>query len=91
MKIALDFDNTFTADPEFWVQFVGAARSRGHSVTIVTSRHHTCPVTLGGIDIVYCAFTAKRKHFQADVWIDDSPKHIEHDHVFDPVTGQLLG
>ena len=80
MKIALDYDNTFTQDPELWSHFVNLARVRGHTVTIVTSRHPDLPVPVDGLDIVYCRFTAKRKHHQADVWIDDDPKHIDQDH-----------
>jgi hypothetical protein len=80
MKIALDFDNTFTRDPDFWVAFVNMARGRGHDVSIVTSRYPNCPVPITGVEVIYCGFTAKRKHFQADVWIDDDPKHIDLDH-----------
>jgi hypothetical protein len=81
MKIALDYDNTFSADPELWAAFAGAALQRGHDIRIVTSRHPGCPVPVQGIPIIYCSFTAKRKHFQADVWIDDDPPHIDKDHV----------
>lgn len=80
MKIALDFDNTFTADPELWTQFITAARMRGHEVAIVTSRRPSMAPTATGIDVICCSFTAKRKHYQADVWIDDDPKHIDLDH-----------
>ena len=80
MNIALDFDNTFTQDPELWIAFINTARQRGHEVTIVTSRHPSTPVPIQGIEIIYCSFTAKRKHHEAHVWIDDDPKHIDMDH-----------
>ncbi len=83
MKIALDFDNTFTRDPELWIHFANMARVRGHEVAIVTSRSPDFPT---GVDptwlqTIYCSFTAKRKHYAADVWIDDDPPHIDKDHA----------
>jgi hypothetical protein len=81
MKIALDFDNTFTADPELWTHFINMARTRGHEVKIVTSRFPGNPPPIQGIEVIHCSFTAKRKHYPADVWIDDDPKHIDLDHV----------
>jgi hypothetical protein len=80
MKIALDYDNTFTRDPDLWICFVGMAYMRGHEVTIVTSRNEATPVPVTGIEVIYCAFKAKDQHYDADVWIDDDPKHIHHDH-----------
>ena len=86
MKIALDFDNTFTADPRIWLDFVHSARMQGHEVKIITSRSPDCPVHFNfaqfGIEVIYCSFTAKRNHYAADVWIDDDPAHIDKDHVF---------
>ena len=38
MNIALDYDETFTADPEFWSSFVGDAMARDHEVRFVTYR-----------------------------------------------------
>ena len=84
MKIALDFDNTFTKEPQLWLNFIHSARMLGNEVKIVTSRHPGCPVHFNfaqfGIDVIYCSATAKRKHYDADVWIDDDPKHIDLDH-----------
>jgi hypothetical protein len=80
MKIAIDYDNTFTADPQLWADFLNMARERGHEVAIVTSRFpHMKPQAIG-IEVICCSFTAKRKHHQADIWIDDDPYHIDHDH-----------
>lgn len=89
MRIALDFDNTVTRDPMMWGEFYRLALSHGHEVKIVTSRHPGCPVPdwVVGIDVVYCSFTAKRKHYDADVWIDDDPKHIELDHDLNQLYG----
>lgn len=38
MRIALDFDGTFTLDPGFWYSFVRKAQTIGHQVWIVTAR-----------------------------------------------------
>lgn len=38
MKIALDFDQTFTLSPRFWLGFLRDAIARGHEVRIVTAR-----------------------------------------------------
>lgn len=84
MKIALDYDNTFSAAPALWTAFMIMAASHGHEVKIVTSRHPGTPVPLpthAGFEIIYCSFTAKRKHYAADIWIDDDPAHVEKDHV----------
>lgn len=77
MKIALDYDNTITADPGLWSAFAELALSKGHSVTIVTSRDEVfAPLPEMGIPIVYCAYKAKARCFQADIWIDDDPRRI---------------
>jgi hypothetical protein len=83
MILALDFDDTYTRDEILWAAFVNKATMRGHSVTFVTSRHsgydnkdieQACQLL--GIDVVYCEGQPKKKHFRADVWIDDCPEAI---------------
>lgn len=39
MKIALDYDGTYTEDPELWDGFVMLAHQLGHEVHIVTMRY----------------------------------------------------
>lgn len=83
MRIALDYDDTYTNDSELWHLFVGMAISRGHSVAFVTSRREdfentdvlTDARTLG-IPVVFCGHKAKADCYKADVWIDDSPLTI---------------
>ena len=89
MKIALDYDNTYTIDPEFWNSYIDLAKSRGHEVRIVTIRDERFDRTpqLVKVEelvpIVYCRGIAKRWYlthfgegFEPDVWIDDKPETI---------------
>lgn len=85
MKIALDFDGTFTADPSFWLDFISKAEKEGHEVRIVTMR---CEIK-DGINwahmgwappcaVMWCDGEPKRDFCKAagwvpDIWIDDDP------------------
>ena len=73
LKIALDFDRTFTSDIDFWRFFVHMAARRGHSVLCVTGRTDTPEsrqelTTLFGVsalsrltDLVFCDHAPKRQ------------------------------
>ena len=39
MLIALDYDDTFTRDPEGWLNFAKLMKSRGHEIIGVTMRY----------------------------------------------------
>lgn len=39
MKIALDYDGTYTHDPELWLMFVIQAQHHGHDIRVVTMRY----------------------------------------------------
>ncbi len=95
MKIALDYDDTYTADPDLWTAFIYIARSSGHQVTFVTYRHEPdeghsdqnddvkeAAKSLG-IDVVFTHGQQKAGCFYADIWIDDMPLTI-------PVADDLL-
>lgn len=83
MKIALDYDETYTADPILWDGFVQAAIRRGHEVCFVTFRSSDFPPVMNediemdalslGIKIIYTGGKQKSTMFDADIWIDDSP------------------
>lgn len=89
MRIALDWDQTWTRDPEFWARFVRDAKARKHDIRIVTMRGSD---QIGDIlyeqqelDAVIPVITTnmvqKRPHCEAigwmpDIWIDDSPEFI---------------
>ena len=86
MKIALDFDDTYTRDPPFWDKFIADALERGHDVRIVTFRKSS--MTDPALDylrltipVIFTEYQQKRKFTNemgwiVDVWIDDSPEFI---------------
>ena len=95
MRIAIDFDDTFTADPELWAKFIADARERGHSVVMVTARRDTTEneeviaewtAKVGvELEVIFTSLasklaTAERRGIKFDVWIDDDPKAVVHGH-----------
>lgn len=83
MRIALDYDDTITRDELLWRGFIYLAKSRGHSVGIVTSRspdyENSDLETFAramNIGVVYASHKPKRWVYEADVWIDDMPETI---------------
>ena len=91
MFIALDFDETYTQDPDLWCKFIDEARDNEHEVYIVTARpddgdnfdielSKACHVLK--VPVIYCHYTPKRFYCKEvygitfDVWIDDSPEAI---------------
>ena len=86
MRIALDYDGTYTADPELWEAFIHNAHAAGHEVVCVTMRypHEGAP----GIPcrVVFTSRLAKWRAMiergePVDVWIDDQPGYITQDAV----------
>ena len=81
LSIALDFDETISADPVFWSQFISLAQAHKHKVTIVTFRFEDDPdnddiesfSSHNEVAIVYCNAKQKSTCFEADIWIDDYP------------------
>ena len=89
MIIAIDFDETLTADGELWRRFIESAKSLGHQVFCVTARRETEEnidtvsdwMTMHGIDIPVF-FTGLRskvdfmrsRGIEVAIYIDDDPK-----------------
>lgn len=90
---AIDFDDTFTADPDLWADFIRNAVSRGHIVYCVTARRdseenldelqeafRTCELF---VPIVFCnmgskLWTMEQRGVHVDIWIDDAPHSLVH-------------
>ena len=87
MKIAIDYDGTYSAAPELWEYFINLAESQGHDVRIVTHREETkdniSDKIHPQIKIIYTDGVAKQwfcerrgDFWVPDVWIDDKPRGI---------------
>ena len=83
MIIALDYDGTYTADPELWDMFIFTAHQRGHQVHLVTMRHESEPVRMGEqpARIHYTDRKAKLPYMMAQgievqIWVDDRPDFV---------------
>lgn len=85
LKIALDYDETYTEDPIMWGLFIGLAKQRGHEVKFVTYRDsrwttQNDDIILSAhnedIDIEFTQGNQKCNFYDADIWIDDRPETI---------------
>jgi hypothetical protein len=90
MKIALDYDDTYTKDPLMWNWFAQQALERGHQVYCVSARgtqHMDGPKMTTGrvIGPENCfgtnllpkkTFMMNNHKIKIDVWIDDTPEMI---------------
>lgn len=84
MNISLDFDETYTRDPESWNKFIFLFRAAGHKVFCVTYRYpsegrQVIDALGSSVDGIY--FTSRQQKspymysqgIRIDVWIDDMP------------------
>ena len=76
MLIALDYDGTYTADPELWDGFIRSATERGHTVKILTMRFPHEPIENPPCEVVYTSRQPKYNHIPADIYIDDMPQFL---------------
>ena len=90
VKVALDFDETYTADPATWQKLVETMKTSGWDVRIVTFRddnggynNHDIKAAAGAmeLDIIFTAGKQKKPHcasvgFVPNFWIDDLPHLI---------------
>lgn len=88
MLIAIDFDETLTADSQLWSRFIASAKSLGHRCICITARRRTEDnvdsirqwMTTHGVDLpVYYTGLASKVEYarkaglKVDIWIDDDP------------------
>ena len=93
LTIAIDFDDTLTADPVLWKKFIDDARSLEHRVICVTARRETEEniddidewMNMWGIELPVYFTNLKSKvekmsslGVKVDVWIDDNPRAVVH-------------
>ncbi len=93
MNIAIDYDNTYTLDPNFWNMFIETTKKSGHKVYCVTNRNTSaelaepvlqsigkyCPVIFAGDD--WKSNAVRQQGIQIDIWIDDMPELISKQHI----------
>jgi len=87
MIIAVDYDDTYTRDPDLWAGFLRVARNlRGHTAICVTCRYeHNERIAPSAEElferVIYTGRKAKKPYLEAlgifpDIWVDDSPNFI---------------
>lgn len=89
MIIALDYDDTYTADKSLWVAFIQLAQILDHTIYIVTMRDgeedwHSDFEWLEktfGVKTIFCNGESKRDVTERlgipiNIWIDDRPEGI---------------
>lgn len=90
MRIAIDFDDTYTLDPNMWDQILNLMVLSGHEVFCITARpdrhmdkvRETIGKVIGMENCIGTQLLAKRKYVKDhyglvfDVWIDDTPDAI---------------
>jgi hypothetical protein len=86
MNISLDYDHTYTQDPELWNDIIKIMQAAGHRVYCVTARYHwesrEVMDTVGKLCPVYFTERKAKKPYMLslniliDVWIDDTPQAI---------------
>lgn len=87
MIIALDYDHTFTKDPQGWLSFAEIMSGRGHQIIGVTMRYEDEKRGMDARYSIACSavyFTGRKgkrpwlseKAITVDVWIDDTPEFI---------------
>ena len=97
MKIAVDYDDTYTRDPALWEGFMRSAHDAGHEVRIVTirdDRRDRDRVLMRAENVwgvIYTRGVAKKfwcEHFGdgfvPDVWCDDRPETVHNNSTMTP-------
>ena len=87
MLLALDYDQTYTRDPDYWDAVIALGITRGHRFVCITSRTYApgstrpertptpaIPVVLAGQEMK--ADAARAAGYEVHIWIDDMPGSI---------------
>ena len=88
MRIALDFDGTYSEHPKLWNEFILLCHLHGVGIDIVTLREQDVDKLAieqdlidRGCNIIYCDgrpkhAVAKDRGLVYDIWIEDDPKAV---------------
>jgi len=90
VRLGIDYDGTWTADPGLFRRIWDAATARGHEVVIVTGRAPDHPVLQeerfrnlmpATLEVIHTDGAPKgefmRRHGRpVDIWVDDRPEFI---------------
>jgi hypothetical protein len=89
MIVAIDYDATWSADPELWEAFGRYARRRGHIVVLITNRidngrnrDEIADAVGGFVDHMILAGPMPKERAAAklgiypSIWIDDNPDTV---------------
>lgn len=87
--IAIDYDHTWSADPDLFAGFANAAIQRGHTVLIATFRAESHQVPSVPVPVHYTAGKAKKaflaaKGINVSIFIDDNPYAFGFDESYVP-------
>lgn len=87
MVVSLDYDDTYTRDPQAWNEFIDLMQRNGHNVYCVTMRapaegRAVKEALENRVDGIF--FTSRRakrdfmnsRGINVDVWVDDSPAFV---------------
>lgn len=88
LTIAIDFDDTFTADPKLWTEVIQKIQERGHRIICVSARRDVLehrqalqavlpekvPILLS-YDVPKREFALKHG-YDVDIWIEDTPEAV---------------
>ena len=95
LTIAMDYDDTFTADMKFWSAFVQNANGAGHRVVCVTARRNTeentdeinskfnhwgCHMPIVFTELGSKLHAVEKRGLKIDIWIDDNPEALVRGH-----------
>lgn len=83
LVISIDYDDTWTEDPDMWLTIAELMRASGHVVVMCTARVRSDPVedVPKWIEVFYSEGKPKAQHMSLSglnpsIWIDDMPHLI---------------
>lgn len=82
MRVAIDYDNTFTLDPTGWREIIWMMQTKlVWDVVCISSRFPNVPITDMPVPVYYACGQPKwefahERGLEIDIWIDDIPSCI---------------